>query len=227
MTHFLDDPANWPIKIPIIAHDVGRTNDRSTAVVGGFCPSVPGVIGVKEIVELPQNCYGSALANELAAVDQRYYRDAVIAADLSNDASYAEPLYDSFGRRVIGVQIGRSGDGATFERRIVRNAAIPVYHVGRTFLLDRLLNELRSNRIRFTDGPMARRAYEQLNALEVEMKDDRIVYKCVSGHDDLAMSLAMLVFAARHPDSLWWVRPIERQHRPRPKPKEISPLAWT
>lgn len=38
-------------------------------------------------------------------------------ADLSNDATYGETLFDTFGRRVIGVQIGRSGDGTTSVQR--------------------------------------------------------------------------------------------------------------
>jgi hypothetical protein len=53
-----DDPALWPVKYPLIAHDVGRTNDRSTAVVGGYSPLVPGELVVKELVELPQGYFG-------------------------------------------------------------------------------------------------------------------------------------------------------------------------
>jgi hypothetical protein len=34
-----DDPTTWPVFRPlIIAHDVGRSRDRSTAVVGGNSP---------------------------------------------------------------------------------------------------------------------------------------------------------------------------------------------
>jgi hypothetical protein len=36
-----DDPSTWPIKYPIIAHDVGR-KDSSTAVVGGHDGVSPG-----------------------------------------------------------------------------------------------------------------------------------------------------------------------------------------
>lgn len=105
MTLNLDDPTTWPMKIHLIAHDVGRTSDRSTAVVGGRCPFIPGgrLLGVKQFVELPLGLCDSQLANELAAFDQTYNRDCLIFADLSNDASYAETLYDTFGRRVIGV----------------------------------------------------------------------------------------------------------------------------
>ena len=49
-----------------------------------------------------------------------YNRDCLIVADLSNDATYAETLVDTFGPRVVGLQIGRSGDGTTCEQRTVR-----------------------------------------------------------------------------------------------------------
>ena len=40
-------------KPAIIAHDVGRTKDRSTAVVGGASPFAPGLVSIKEFEELP------------------------------------------------------------------------------------------------------------------------------------------------------------------------------
>ena len=214
-----DDPALWPIKYPLITHDVGRTNDRSTAVVGGYSPLVPGELVVKELVELPQGYFGHQLAGALMDVDARYYHNAVIVPDLSSDASYAEVLCDAFGKRVVGVQIGAAGDGTTIETRILKNGYVRVYRLGRTFLLDRLLQKFRANQIRLIDGPMARRAYEQLNALEFERTEDRVCYICPPGqHDDLAMSLAMLAWAADHADFMQlWVRPIEDRHRPKPK----------
>jgi hypothetical protein len=72
-----DDPSTWPIKYPIIAHDVGR-KDSSTAVVGGTIVYRPGVLGVQKILELPQNCYGSELVSLLAKVDRLYNGDATI-----------------------------------------------------------------------------------------------------------------------------------------------------
>jgi hypothetical protein len=68
---------------------------------------------------------------------------------------------------------------------------------------------------------MARRAYEQLNALEFERTEERVRYICPPGQrDDLAMSLAMLAWAADHPHFMrLWVRPIEDRHRPKRAPK--------
>jgi hypothetical protein len=218
MTFNPDDPRTWPVKIPIIAHDVGRSNDRSTAVIGGRCPLLfgPQMLGVIECVELPLRLYGSQLANELAKIDQKYNRGCLIVADLSSDATYAETLFDTFGRRIVGVQICRSGNGTTFQWRPVRSSALRVYQIGRTFLLELLLAQFRDRQIRFVDGPESRRAYEQLATLEPEQRESGIVYKCPAGqHDDLAMSLAMLAWADRHLHFDEWAWPVLDAHRPR------------
>ena len=148
----------------------------------------------------------------------------MIVADLSNDATYGEALFEMFGRRVIGVQIGRLGDGTTFERRRVKNGAMPVYNVGRTFLLELLLAKLRDHHIRvLVDSQESRRAYEQLAALEPEQRDSGMVYKCPAGqHDDLGMSLAMLAWAAQHLHLNAWQRPIFDAHRPRKQRQEYG-----
>jgi len=99
MTFKRDDPTTWPCFRPlIIAHEMGRSRDRSTAVAGGLGPFEPSLIGIKEAEELPQGLYGSARASALAAIDRCYYSDALIVADLSNDATCAEVLLETFVR---------------------------------------------------------------------------------------------------------------------------------
>jgi hypothetical protein len=157
-----EDPTTWPVFKPcIIAHDVGRSHDRSTAVVGGLGPFQPTLLGVTEFEELPQNQFGSARASALAAVDRRYDGNALIVADLSNDASYAENLLETFGPRVIGVQIGRYGNGMEYERRPVKNSVMLVYSIGRNYLLEHLRNEMQCGQVRIVDTPNSRRAFEQ------------------------------------------------------------------
>jgi hypothetical protein len=165
----------------IIAHDVGRTKDRSTAVIGGKSPFAPNLIGIKEFEELPQGLYGSARADNLAMIDRRYDYKTLIVADLSNDATYAETLYERFGDRLIGVQITRGGDDMNPERRPVKNGAILVYNVGRTYMLDLLLREMQDNKVRILGGPESMRAYEQLMALEIEYRQSGMIYGCPSG----------------------------------------------
>jgi hypothetical protein len=47
----------------------------------------------------PQNQFGSARASALAAVARRYHSNTIIVADLSNDASYADNVLETFGPR--------------------------------------------------------------------------------------------------------------------------------
>ena len=212
-----DDVTTWPCFRPtIIAHDVGRSRDRSTAVIGGNSPFQPRLLGIGEFAELPQGLYGSPRASALAAIDRRYNSDALIVADLSNDATYGEVLFETFGPRVIGLQISRNGDGTNFEWRPVKQGSMLVYTVGRTYLLELFHTELQADQVRFVDGPESRRAYAQLEALEVELRDSGTVYKCLTGqHDDLGISCAMLAWAARHPHLSCWMDTALAARRPR------------
>jgi hypothetical protein len=222
-----DDPTTWPRFNPlIIAHDVGRSRDRSTAVVGGNSPIPPRLLGIVDLQELPQRLFGSRRASALATVDRQYNHNAIIVADLSNDATYAEVLHETFGQRVIGLQISRHGDGTAYERRPVGDGHMLVYTVGRSYLLELFHAELQAGVVRMVDGPMSKRAYEQLMRLETEIRDTGIVYSCPSGqHDDLGISCAMLAWTARHPHLPAWIRTL--QPRPRVQPQQISRLAWT
>src|SRR5690349_15479499 len=89
------------LKPSIITHDVGRSKDRSTAVFGGRSPLAPDLVFASDFAELRQGLYGSARANELAAIDRKFAGRNLIIADLSNDATYAEVLYERFGNRLI------------------------------------------------------------------------------------------------------------------------------
>jgi len=230
MRYNVNDVNSWPGFRPvIIAHDVGRSHDRATAVVGGNSPYGRRLLGIGEAAELPQNLFASSLASTLATVDARYNRNALIVADLSNDLSYAEILYETFGPRVIGLHISRTGDGDTFTWKQVKRGCVPIYPIGRTGLLELYLHELRADQVRFADEPTMRRAYEQLADLEVEFRDTGTIYNCPTGqHDDLGISCAMLAWAARHPHLESWMRNLPAARRPRIK-RDTSNwgLGWT
>jgi hypothetical protein len=75
---------------------------------------------------------------------------------------------------------------------------------------------------------LVRRAFAQLHALEPEYRETGTVYHCPQGqHDDLAISCAMLAWAARHPHLDSWVRSVQTSRRPPPRPPKISPRAWS
>jgi hypothetical protein len=216
-----NDFKTWDCFRPlIIAHDVGRSRDRSTAVIGGLPAFNPNLVGIQHAHELPQGLYGSARASELATIDRHYDSEGLIIADLSNDPTYAEPMHETFGPRVIGLQISRSGDGMNFERRPVKNSAMLVYTVGRSHLLELFHSLLQSGQLKIADRPTTRRAYEQLMALETERRETGTIYRCPPGqHDDLGISCAMLAWAARHPHLRGWVRTVETARRP-PTPRQ-------
>jgi hypothetical protein len=141
------DVTTWPyFKPTIISHDTARSRDHSTAVIGGLDPQrypmQPPLVGIGKLIELPQGLYGYARASALAAVDARYDNNALILADLSNDPSYADILYQTFGPRLIGLHITRHGDGMNGEYRPVNGGHIPVYTVGRSYLIEQFHNLL-------------------------------------------------------------------------------------
>src|SRR5262245_66073031 len=101
MTFNPQDPATWPYCEPlIIAHDVGRSRDRSTAVIGGNGPFEPRGAGIKELEELPQGVFGHARANALAAIDRRYNHNDLIVAALTKDAHFDQVVFHAFGTAV-------------------------------------------------------------------------------------------------------------------------------
>ncbi|MGB6415766.1 MAG: hypothetical protein WBF50_04080 [Pseudolabrys sp.] len=219
----------WKVLKPtIIVHDVGHTKDRSTAVVGGKSMLAPGLKLLERFEELPQGLLGSARAEALAAVDRLYGGKTLIFVDVTFDPTYAETVLERFGsERVIGVRITSSGDGMTVDPWQTKSGSIRVYTVGRSYLFDLLLRELHDNNVRLLDGAACRRAYEQLTALEMEYRQRGTIYDCPSGrHDDLAISVAMAVWALEHPYLEYWMRALE----PRPirsKRQAPSALGWT
>jgi hypothetical protein len=222
-------PNAWQLFKPtIIVHDVGYTIDRSTAVVGGRTILEPGLSLLKEFDELPQGLFGSDRAEALARIDRLYDHKTLIFADLSFDPTYAEILFERFGpERVIGLKITNSGDGMTCEFRRVKNGQIRVCSVGRAYLFDLLHRELNNNKVRILDGATSRRAYEQLMALKIEYRQSGTIYDCLWGrHDDLAISCAILVWAAQHPHLAYWMRVLEPRGSGG-KRQAPSALAWT
>jgi len=213
-----NDVTTWQyFKPTIIAHDTARSRDRSTVVIGGNSPVTPHLIGIGELIELSQGLYGSPRAAEVAEIDNGYDNNALVIADLSNDASYAEPLHKLFGPRLIGLHITRHGDGMKAVPRPVNGGAILLYTIGRSYLLELFHSLLGSGQVRFPDNEMMRRAFAQLHALESHRRETGVVYQCPEGqHDDLGISCAMLAWAAHHPHLDAWVRSVQRPRRPRP-----------
>jgi hypothetical protein len=64
------------------------------------------------------------------------------------------------------------------EQRLTKHGCMPIYTIGRTYLIELYHSELQSDLVRFADGPMMRRAYEQLANLEAGLREGGTVYTC-------------------------------------------------
>ena len=129
----------------------------------GRCSLMPEILGIRKSEELPQGLFGSARANALEIVDQRYNYKTLIIADLSFDPTYAETLFERFGPRVIGLQIGATGDGLVADPLQINNKMMLRYRVGRTYLLDFLLRELTNGKVQILPGEASVRALRAVN----------------------------------------------------------------
>jgi hypothetical protein len=95
MTAISINPSLWPYLHPVlIAHDVGGSRDRSTAVVGGFSGYAPGILGITEFNEMPQRLYGSDRASALRRSEQRQQLWRAVIRDLwpaGDSGAYRSP----------------------------------------------------------------------------------------------------------------------------------------
>ena len=114
----------------------------------------PRLLGIKEFNELPLKLFGSELASALAAIDQAYIVIAdccrfELRCDLCRNASRH---VRSAGHWRADLSLWRWHDvGAAHSRQGV----VSIYTVGRTFLLELLLAEMRNHRVRFADSAKA------------------------------------------------------------------------
>lgn len=220
------DPLSLPCRPYIIAHDVGGSRDRSTAVIGGPVAFHPHIT-IRQSLQLPNGRFGSDRAEELREIDRFYGYKTLVAFDVSNDSTYGETLLSIFGPRVIGIHITSSGDGMTLDHRPYPKGCLPVLKVGRTELLEKLHLCMEEDQLRVADNDNNRAAYNELNRLQVEARPRGRVYSCPGGeHDDLAISWAMLVFFAQHPIFGHFVRKLEPRPARRQRGK-ITSAGWT
>ena len=89
------------------------------------------------------------------------------------------------------------------------------YPVGSTLLFELLLRELEADLVRLPRQVWTRlRPTDQARAGVPRRRHD---LRCAVGqHDDLAISLAMLAWAAQHPHLKDWMKSVEATHRPSP-----------
>ena len=131
-----------------------------------------------------------------------------------------------------GQSLGAHGEethGVFLYGRPVGRGSVLIYQVGRVPSAGSPAQRFAIRQSLLCRGPEARRAYAQLEALEPEMRESGIVYKCLPGqHDDLGISCAMLNWAAHHPHLDCWMGNMAAARRPRRRPQpKISWAAWS
>ncbi len=85
---------------------------------------------------------------------------------------------------------------------------MPIYTIGRTYLLELFHSPLQADLVRFVDGPMSGAPTGNWRLWRPRCAKAERSTRCPPGqHDDLGISCAMLAWAARHPHLRIWMQP--------------------
>ncbi len=228
---FLSDPASWPTPPqPFLVHDFGGAQDYSTIMVGGVPPWSRGVVGVTRIERLPLRMTSAETLAKLVEADRDLGYRATIIVDASGNSAHAEAVAAAFGRRCTGVRMTAAHDHALRPQPVPftamgKRAVLPVWHLGRTPLFDQLNAAMERSEVKVATLGDWRELAQELEGLERVVTDaGNVRYVTTSGkHDDLAVSLALLTWAATRLPRATTGGP--RNSTPRVKPP--PPGAWS
>ncbi len=222
------DPATWPaLPQPFLVHDFGGAQDYSTIIVGGVPPWSRGVVGATRIERLPLRMTSSETLEKLAEADRELGHRATVVVDASGNSAHAEAAAAAaaFGRRCIGVRITAAHDHALRPQPLPftaggKRAVLPVWHLGRTPLFDQLGAAMERAEVKVAKAGDWRELAQEMEGLERVTTDAGNVRLVTTAgkHDDLAMSLALLVWAATRlrQSAITAPRATMPRHRPPP-----------
>ena len=151
--------------------------------------------------------------------------------DASGNSAHAEAVAAAFGRRCIGVRITAAHDHAMRPQPVPftaggKRAVLPVWHLGRTPLFDQLGAAMERGEVKVAKAGDWRELAQELEGLERVVTDAgnvRFATGAAGRHDDLAVSLALLVWAATRLPRAAITAP--RAYTPRAK--AMPPGAWS
>ena len=198
------DPASWPaLPQPFLVHDFGGAQDYSTILVGGVAPWSRGVVGATRIERLPLRMTSAETLERLAEADRELAHRATVVVDASGNSAHAEALAAAFGRRCIGARITAAHDHSMRPQPVPftaggKRAVLPVWHLGRTPLFDQLGAAMERGEVKVAKAGDWRELAQEMEGLERVTTDaGNVRFTTTAGkHDDLAVSLALLVWAA-------------------------------
>ncbi len=224
------DPASWPaLPQPFLVHDFGGAQDYSTIIVGGVPPWSRGVVGATRIERVLLRMTSMETLERLAEADRELGHRATVIVDASGNSAHAEAAAAAFGRRCIGVRITAAHDHALCPQPVPftaggKRAVLPVWHLGRTPLFDQLGAAMERAEVKVAKAGDWRELAQEMEGLERVTTDaGNVRFVTASGkHDDLAMSLALLVWAATRLPQAAITAPRATMPRHRPPP----PGSW-
>ena len=188
------------------------------------------MVGATRIERLPLRLTSAETLERLAEADREMGHRATVVVDASSNSAHAEAVAAVFGRRCVGVRITAAHDHALRPQPVPfatggKRAVLPVWHLGRTPLFDQLGAAMERAEVKVAKAGDWRELAQELEGLERVITDaGNVRFATASGrHDDLAVSLALLVWAATRLPRAAVAAP--RLSVPRAKP--MPPGAWS
>jgi hypothetical protein len=200
------DPAKWRgSEYTVLAHDFGLTNDFSTAVVMGKWTDLGRpVFGVMHAERFPHGLSPTEVAQAVVRLAAEW-RVQEIVADISNQQAHLELLAGASHIPICPLKITSRSQHAlepTIGHITVggNKARVPIWMLSRTELIDGLYPFFEACTLRITEQGQGPMIVSELGGLNREItKAANVVWTCPSsGHDDMAISAAMGIWAQHY-----------------------------
>lgn len=200
------DPSEWRgSEYTILAHDFGLTNDFSTAVViGKWTDLGRPVFGVMHAEKFPHNLSPTEVVQHTVRLAAQW-RVQEIVADISNQQAHLEQLAGASHVAICPLKITSRSQHAlepTLGHITVggKKARVPIWMLSRTELIDGLYPFFEAGTLHITQSGQGSLIVRELGSLSREItRASNIVWTCPpSGHDDMAISAAMGIWAQHY-----------------------------
>lgn len=231
------DPSEWRgSEYTVLAHDFGLTNDFSTAVViGKWTDLGRPIFGVQYAHRFPHGLSPSEVVQSVVRVAHEW-RAQEIVADISNQQAHLELLTGASSIPVCPLKItSRSQHGLDPSVGHItvggRKARVPIWMLSRTEMIDGLYPFFEAGNLHITEqgqGPMIVR---ELGSLSREItRASNVVWTCPpSGHDDMAVSAAIGIWAHHYRPARLLIEPcrLVRRKASLKSRSHQSAVGWT
>jgi hypothetical protein len=209
------DPSEWRgSEYSILAHDFGLTNDYSTAVViGKWTDLGRPVFAIMHAMRFNHGLSPTEIVQSVVRIADQW-RVQEIVADISNQQAHLELLVGASHIAVCPLKITSRSQHA-LEPAVGHitvggnKARVPIWMLSRTELIDGLYPFLEAGTLRITQQGQGSLIVRELASLSREItRASNVVWTCPpSGHDDMAISAAMGIWAQHYRPSRALIEP--------------------